>query len=347
MRQRSQSAAGFPSGSTPESLEKGRGLIALLTGAVMFALGLFFGWLLHRERVERALYEDAVRARDRATTTLAETSARLELANRDMIRLRDQLTAAQQQLDGRGSETDVVPPAHADTTDADADDDPGDDVDTAAAPPSDIAAGSGSAAPADAQLFDQLEFDETDADDDITDEIPVVTMPDVSGDGDADRASDDDAPGDVIGDSPAVTESAIDRPPATGIGEPLVVGPIDERASATTPEDVESDDMVGEVPEIDEVDDVAATAAGRAGDVPVRTPIADDDDLRQISGVGPALERLLHEQGIRTFRELALLDESTIAELRVRSPRLANRVQRGAWVTQARRLHVDTYGDEP
>lgn len=350
-------------------------MIALLTGAVMFALGLFFGWLLHRERVERALYEDAVRARDRATTTLAEASARLELANKDMIRLREQLTDAQRGLDGGGGDTeaDVASGEHAEPTDDAVDDDEPADIDTALDPPS--ATVQTGTAPADAQLFDQLEFDENEVvPDEITDEIPVAAMPDAAGDGDADRDSDedvvpdvdpdsdDDASGDVIGDVPAVAGEAIDPPPETGIGEPLVVGPVDEDAPITTPEDTESGDMVGEVPEVDESatapevseepavpesDDVAAVAAVTADDVPVGMPIADDDDLRQIAGVGPALERMLHEQGIRTFRDLAVLDQPAIDGLRERSPRLANRLQRGAWVSRARRLHVDTYGDEP
>ncbi|HEX6257292.1 MAG TPA: hypothetical protein VFZ70_15905 [Euzebyales bacterium] len=76
-------------------------MVALLMLAAGFALGLFFGWLLHRERVERALYEDVARHRDRATAALAETSARLELANKDMIRLRSQLSDSQQLLDER------------------------------------------------------------------------------------------------------------------------------------------------------------------------------------------------------------------------------------------------------
>jgi predicted flap endonuclease-1-like 5' DNA nuclease len=78
-------------------------VVALLMLAAGFALGLFFGWLLHRERVERALYEDVARHRDRAKAALAETSARLELANKDLIRLRSQLTDLQQMLDERDS----------------------------------------------------------------------------------------------------------------------------------------------------------------------------------------------------------------------------------------------------
>jgi large subunit ribosomal protein L21 len=113
-------------------------------------------------------------------------------------------------------------------------------------------------------------------------------------------------------------------------------------------------------PEIAGIPDIAGVPApsapgDAAGDAVVdltETDAADStppmpDDLQQISGVGPALERSLHEEGITSFRQLALLDETDIAELRSRSPRLATRLRRNSWVSQARRLHIDTHGDEP
>src|SRR5919106_2477448 len=79
------------------SLRKGNGVGALLMGLVGFGLGLFFGWLLHRERVS------GTGMTDRTTTALADTSARLELADRDVIDLRAQLTDAQHLLDERAA----------------------------------------------------------------------------------------------------------------------------------------------------------------------------------------------------------------------------------------------------
>jgi predicted flap endonuclease-1-like 5' DNA nuclease len=82
------------------SLRKGTGVGALLMGLVGFGLGLLFGWLLHRERVARVEYEGAAQD-SRTTATLADTSARLELADQDMVNLRAQLTDAQHLLDER------------------------------------------------------------------------------------------------------------------------------------------------------------------------------------------------------------------------------------------------------
>jgi predicted flap endonuclease-1-like 5' DNA nuclease len=71
------------------------------------------------------------------------------------------------------------------------------------------------------------------------------------------------------------------------------------------------------------------------------------DDLQRISGVGPALERQLHAEGITTYRQLAVLDETAIGALESRRPRLVTRMRRGGWVAQARRLHVETHGTQP
>ncbi len=46
---------------------------------------------------------------------------------------------------------------------------------------------------------------------------------------------------------------------------------------------------------------------------PKAPPLADD--FTQITGIGPVFARRLREQGIRTFAELARLDESRIAEI--------------------------------
>lgn len=296
-------------------------MIALLTGAVMFALGLFFGWLLHRERVERALYDDAVRARDRANTTLAETSARLELANRDLVRLRDQLTDAQHRLERQDDTIAQLEREHADAG-ADSDDPSAvddDGTDRADAP---VAAAGGRRGrptgppPVDAQLFD------LDAEVDITEEValPSVDGTPVSHVEDAER---DVGPG----ISPA--------PPVEGVVD--VEDDAENDAEAAAENDAEND-VEGGPPSSTVEDDAPVVPAPDA---------AASDDLRLISGVGPALERLLHEHGITTFRDLALLDDAAIEDLRSRSPRLVTRLRRDAWVSQARQLHIETHGDEP
>jgi predicted flap endonuclease-1-like 5' DNA nuclease len=57
------------------------------------------------------------------------------------------------------------------------------------------------------------------------------------------------------------------------------------------------------------------------------------------------MERLLNEQGIVTFRQLALLNDAGVAELEKRLPGVPGRVRRDRWVEQAQKLHVETHGD--
>lgn len=355
--------------------------------AAGFGLGLFFGWLLHRERVERALYEDVVRARDRATAALAETSARLELANKDMIRLRGQLSDAQYQLRERDAAIAELESSVLTTTDG----------------------------PIDLDLFDE---DEDEAD--ITEEVPlaaVATRPagaddqgDASGDG---TGSDDQAVSEAevieeevtlqeppvgekveeaaveesVAEVPVVEESVADEPVVEeSVAEEIAVDAgvvegdavpeaevIEDEVSLEEPqagedaERVAAEGPVAEEPVVQAEEAEVANAAvdGEAageepvvepvgvaprGDEPVNAVAPDEavaDDLQRITGVGPKVEQRLRAEGITTFRDLALLDDAAIADLAARDPRLAGRLRKGGWVAQARRLHVESHGSHP
>lgn len=68
------------------------------------------------------------------------------------------------------------------------------------------------------------------------------------------------------------------------------------------------------------------------------------DDLKMIVGVGPVIERMLHQMGIASYRQLARLTERGIDDLDARLPEFPGRIRRDGWVTQARALHVSKYG---
>jgi predicted flap endonuclease-1-like 5' DNA nuclease len=70
-----------------------------------------------------------------------------------------------------------------------------------------------------------------------------------------------------------------------------------------------------------------------------------EDDLRRIRGVGPAIESTLHGLGIRSYRQLVTLDAAGLDRVRdaLRDPQ---RIERGDWLGQARRLHREKYGEE-
>ena len=77
---------------------------------------------------------------------------------------------------------------------------------------------------------------------------------------------------------------------------------------------------------------------------PILSGAAGPDDLKLIVGVGPVLERMLHNLGVTTFRQIARWTERDIAEFDAKLPEFPGRIQRDQWVTQARALHESKYG---
>jgi predicted flap endonuclease-1-like 5' DNA nuclease len=69
------------------------------------------------------------------------------------------------------------------------------------------------------------------------------------------------------------------------------------------------------------------------------------DDLKLIVGIGPVLERMLHQLGVSTYRQIARWSERDIDEFDARLPEFPGRIRRDAWVTQARELHQSKFGE--
>jgi len=70
------------------------------------------------------------------------------------------------------------------------------------------------------------------------------------------------------------------------------------------------------------------------------------DDLRRIRGVGPAIESVLHGLGIRSYRQLLMLDEAGLDRVRDGLRDFRQRIEREDWIGQARLLHREKYGEE-
>ena len=62
------------------------------------------------------------------------------------------------------------------------------------------------------------------------------------------------------------------------------------------------------------------------------------DDLKRIRGVGPKLERLLNENGIMTFAQIAALSEADVDALDAQLHEFRGRIRRDGWLEQAREL---------
>ena len=81
----------------------------------------------------------------------------------------------------------------------------------------------------------------------------------------------------------------------------------------------------------------AAPSAGSEGEAQAAT---GGDNLKKLSGIGPALEKKMNAAGITTFSQLAALTEEEIARLEGEL-NLPGRFAKENWVEQARELSKD------
>lgn len=83
----------------------------------------------------------------------------------------------------------------------------------------------------------------------------------------------------------------------------------------------------------------AAPKKAVKADAEVTAPAAASgaDDLKKLSGVGPALEKKLHAAGVTTFAQIAAWGEADIAEFDEKLS-FKGRIEREGWVDQAKDL---------
>ena len=80
---------------------------------------------------------------------------------------------------------------------------------------------------------------------------------------------------------------------------------------------------------------------------PILSGVGEPDDLKLIVGIGPMLERMLHNLGVTTFRQIARWSERDSADFDAKLPEFPGRIVRDQWVTQARELHQAKFGELP
>ena len=82
-----------------------------------------------------------------------------------------------------------------------------------------------------------------------------------------------------------------------------------------------------------------ADKAPRQLSQPLRSSLdREKDDLKQITGIGPKLERMLSANGIFSFRQIAAWQDADIQAIDELLPSFRGRIRRDDWVGQARRL---------
>ncbi|MEZ4629209.1 MAG: hypothetical protein R2880_00505 [Deinococcales bacterium] len=77
----------------------------------------------------------------------------------------------------------------------------------------------------------------------------------------------------------------------------------------------------------------------------VSTGSLKPDNLKEIKGVGPVMERVLNDFGIFTFRGVAMLSEAQRYRLSQNLRHFKDRIERDQWVPQAKVLHERKYGE--
>lgn len=80
----------------------------------------------------------------------------------------------------------------------------------------------------------------------------------------------------------------------------------------------------------------AAPKAEKAADAP-KAAAAGADDLKLLSGVGPALEKKLHEAGVTTFAQIAAWTDADVEEFGEKLS-FKGRIEREGWIEQAKEL---------
>ncbi|KGB82224.1 MAG: 50S ribosomal protein L21 [Pseudomonadota bacterium] len=80
----------------------------------------------------------------------------------------------------------------------------------------------------------------------------------------------------------------------------------------------------------------AKTAAPKAA-APKAAAATGADDLKKLSGVGPALEKKLHEAGVTTFAQIAAWSDEDVAAMDEKLS-FKGRIEREGWIAQAKEL---------
>lgn len=122
----------------------------------------------------------------------------------------------------------------------------------------------------------------------------------------------------LSGETSSGAQDAAEQLPATGLGLPYP-----SRMVTMSAQELEATLLAG---------------APGAMPSPMPRPKGKGDNLKAIKGVGPALERWLHQQGIFTFRQIACMSPSELYWMVENLPQFGARVYRENWVAQADQL---------
>jgi predicted flap endonuclease-1-like 5' DNA nuclease len=142
-------------------------------------------------------------------------------------------------------------------------------------------------------------------------------------------------PAAAVGEAPVVTQTrAAVHPPgaaARAVTLPSGPGPLDSGAARALDEDEGDDDTDGE--DLEEVErDSAFDVTSRAASS------GTEEDLQQISGIGPRFEAALRRQGITRLSQIAAWSEADVRQVAKALKIPKSRIVKGRWVEVAREV---------
>jgi predicted flap endonuclease-1-like 5' DNA nuclease len=68
------------------------------------------------------------------------------------------------------------------------------------------------------------------------------------------------------------------------------------------------------------------------------------DDLKQIHGIGPVIERILYRQGVFLYRQIAGWKNEDIERISQKLGTFQDRIRRDKWIASAKQLQLSKYG---
>jgi len=143
--------------------------------------------------------------------------------------------------------------------------------------------------------------------------------------------------------SAALPISVVPEPAADPTAESSAKAPPKEKPESKPPEQAAAapDDEVPAVA-VEELDQETAATQVRGRFAALAD--VEPDDLKEMKGVGPVLESMLHELNIKTFEQIAAFDEQDVALVTAALTKFKDRVVRDNWVDQAKALYADHHG---
>jgi len=128
--------------------------------------------------------------------------------------------------------------------------------------------------------------------------------------------------------------------------EALINAPRSVEINTSETSSAANSDTIAAAPAIADAEAGPAIAPTNAAPEELRAaeaPTGAADDLKRIKGLGPKLVKILAEQGITRFDQIAAWSDSDIARVDATLGRFAGRIERDNWVEQAKLLAA---GDE-